>query len=481
MKPVGALDQVFLWLERRNQPMHVGGLILVRPPEGEAEGFAARVVERMRTATVAEPPFNQRLVRWLGGWFWDEDPQFDLDAHLHHLSLPAPGRIRELLALVSRLHGAMLDRGKPLWEMTIIDGLEDGRVAIYSKVHHAMVDGVGAMRMMVKMMSTSPDDTQTPPLWTLPARTRRRADESTPRRARSPLAMVAEAIAEAREGAASLPKVAKEVYRSFSSQRGPDEVSVFQAPTSLLNQKISASRRFAAQSFSLPRIKAVGKAYGATVNDVTLAMCASALRRYLMELRVLPTQPLIAMVPVSMRRDDSDSGNQIAIALSTLATDVRDPVKRLEVIVRAMRHNKERFSRMSQAEVMAYLSAVLAFNGVHLATGLFGRWKAYNVIISNVPGPSKALYWNGARVEGNYPMSIVLDHHALNITMTRYVDQIDFGLIACRRTLPHMQRLLDYLEDSLADLEAAIPATTRRRTRTLNRISRRDIADAAEG
>lgn len=449
MKPVGLVDQGFLWLERRNQPMHVAGLQLLRPAVDDPD-FVDRTVGLALAATHARPPFNLRLVRRAGMWFWDEDREFDVESHFHHLALPKPGRIRELLALVSKLHGNLMDRTKPLWEMYLISGLEDGRVALYSKIHHALVDGVAANRMLLRQMSESPADRELTPLWAI-ERKKREAD--TDGRRTGPFAVMAQAAAMAREQIGTLPGVAREVVRTIRARKDPDQVSAFSAPRSVLNQTISGARRFAAQSYSFKRMRAAGKALDATVNDVTLAMCASALRRYLREIDALPDKPLVAMVPVSTRKDDSESGNQVAMVLTSLATNVADPAERFQAILRSMTAAKERLARMSPAEMMNYLAVVMAPSGLNMATGLAPTWQAFNVVVSNVPGPKKTLYFNGARMDGTYPVSIVLDGQALNITLTSYGDDMEVGLIACRRTLPHMQKLLQYLEDGLAELE----------------------------
>jgi diacylglycerol O-acyltransferase len=449
MKPVGLQDQGFLWLERRNQPMHVAGLQLVTPPKGEP-GWVDRMVEMAKAATTAHPPFNQRLVRRGGMWFWDEDREFDVESHFHHLALPAPGRIRELLALVSKLHGNLMDRTKPLWEMYLISGLEDGRVALYSKIHHALVDGVAANRMLMRQMSEDPARGDIPPLWAMERKKRETDADATKT---GPFAVLAQGVAMAKEQLFAMPKVARELVSTVRARKDPDQVSVFQAPRSILNQRISGARRFAAQSYSFKRMRAAGKALGATVNDVALALCAAALRRYLLDLDALPDKPLVAMVPVSLRKDDSDSGNQVAMVLANLSTHLADPRERLDAIVRSMNNSKERFSRMSQLEIMNYLAVVMAAGGINMATGLAPTWQAFNIVISNVPGPRKTLYFNGARMDGTYPVSIVLDGQALNITLTSYGDDMEIGLIACRRTLPHMQKLLQYLEDALVELE----------------------------
>jgi diacylglycerol O-acyltransferase len=456
MRPVGLVDQGFLWLERRNQPMHVAGLQLLRPAPDDPD-FIERTVRLALGATHARPPFNQRLVRRGGMWFWDEDREFDVESHFHHLALPKPGRIRELLALVSKLHGNLMDRTKPLWELYLVSGLEDGRVALYSKIHHALVDGVAANRMLLRQMSESPDDKELVPLWAIE---RKKRDAEVEGQRTGPFAVMAQAVAMAREQLGTLPGVAREVVRTIRARKDPDEVSAFSAPKSILNQHISGARRFAAQSYSFKRMRAAGKALGATVNDVTLAMCASALRRYLQDLDALPERPLVAMVPVSTRKDDSESGNQVAMVLTSLATHLDDPEDRFKAVMRSMTAAKERLGRMSQLEMMNYLGVVMAPSGLNMATGLAPTWQAFNVVVSNVPGPKKTLYFNGARMDGTYPVSIVLDGQALNITLTSYGDDMEVGLIACRRTLPHMQKLLQYLEDGLAELEALAAAGT---------------------
>lgn len=450
MKPVGLVDQGFLWLERRNQPMHVAGLQLLRPPADDPD-FIERTVRLALAATHARPPFDQRLVRRGGMWFWDVDREFDVESHFHHLALPKPGRIRELLALVSKLHGNLMDRTKPLWEFYLISGLEDGRVAIYSKIHHALVDGVAANRMLLRQMSETPDQRELTPLW---ATERKKRDAEADGTKTGPFAVMAQAVAMAREQLGTLPGVAREVMRTIKARKDPDQVSAFSAPKSILNQHISGARRFAAQSYSFKRMRAAGKALGATVNDVTLAMCAGALRRYLLDLDALPERPLVAMVPVSTRKDDSESGNQVAMVLTSLATHLDDPEERFGAIMRSMTAAKERLARMSQLEMMNYLGVIMAPSGLNMATGLAPTWQAFNVTISNVPGPKKTLYFNGARMDGTYPVSIVLDGQALNITLTSYGDDMEVGLVACRRTLPHMQKLLQYLEDGLVELEA---------------------------
>lgn len=216
----------------------------------------------------------------------------------------------------------------------------------------------------------------------------------------------------------------------------------------------------AAQSWPLERIRRVKTAAGVTVNDAILAMCAGALRAYLQEQDALPDAPLIAMVPVSMRGDDDDtSGNQVGAILCNLGTDVEDAERRLRVIGDSMRSNKKVFSQLPKMQALALSAVSISALGLAMVPGFVGTTRPpFNIVISNVPGPRKPLYWNGSRLDGNYPLSIALDGQALNITMANNGDNLDFGLVGCRRSVPHLQRLLGHLEDSLKDLERSVGA-----------------------
>ncbi|MGZ3424878.1 MAG: WS/DGAT/MGAT family O-acyltransferase [Polyangiales bacterium] len=444
MKPLSPADQTFLWLEKRHQPMHVGGLMLARPPADAPRDYLQKAAEAMRASTSAEHPWNQQLTRKFGAWFWEADEQFEVEHHFRHLALPKPGRIRELLQLVSQLHAAPLDRSRPLWEMYLIEGVEDRRFAIYSKIHHALVDGVAASRLLQRSLSEDPDERDRPAPWA----------QKPPKRAGKHVeseGLGFHDIAEYVTG--SVPKVTRELVRTFREVRGDEGLVGVRAPRSIFNQRITGSRRFAAQSYSLERIRHVGKVHRATVNDVVLGMCASALRRYLLDLGELPQKPLIAMVPLSLRRDDSDSGNQVAMILANLGTHLSDPAERLATIQHSVKYAKQKYAQMTPAEIMGYTGTLLGPAGLNFLTGAAPRWQAFNVVISNVPGPKHPLYFDGAEIEGLYPVSIVVDGQAINLTLNSYVDKLEFGVIACARTLPHIQRLLEYLEAGLKELE----------------------------
>lgn len=450
MKRIPLMDACFLYVERRNQLMHVAGMMLLTPPDNDVEKFVETIKEMTRRYSTARPPFNQKAVQRMGVWFWEEDFKFSIDAHVHHLVLPAPGHIRDLLAQVSDLHGQRMDRSKPLWELYLISGLEDGRVALYVKIHHALYDGVAVMKLLNRATTDSPD-AEMLPLWAVATKQRTKEAGAVPA---NPYGAMIQAAKQIGPNTKSIGKVFSEAFRSlFGGRKNPDYVSVFQAPRTIFSQRISGERRFAAQSWSLERIRSVGKQYDATVNDVVLAMCGAALRRYLLDMDALPAKPLVAMVPVSLRKDDSEGGTQVALVLANLGTHLAEPQARLAVIAGSMNDSKQRFSRMEQREILGYLGLVMGLHLSNVALGVNPRWQAFNVIVSNVPGPKEVRYWFGARVEGIYPASIPIDGVALNVTLNTYAGNLEFGLAGCSRTLPHMQNLLQYLEEGLAELE----------------------------
>lgn len=453
-------DSMWLLAEGREHPIHVGGLELFRLPEDAGPDYLASLHrELINTEDVARlfRRTPRSPVNSIGQIAWDEDSKLDLEYHVRLSALPKPGRVRELLELVSRLHGSLLDRHRPLWEMHLIEGLEDNRFAVYTKVHHSMLDGVSALRLLQRSLTEDPKArTAIAPFQSRPSSDAKTEQDTTKQLAELPgkLGRQASGLAQSIGNFAKFgPTLASKIRRGL---REPGEMLPYQAPRSMLNVPITGARRFAAQDWPLHRLNEVRKATGTTVNDVMLAMCAGALRHYLLDLDALPDTPLVAAVPVSVRRDDSAQGNAIGGTLCELATDATDPASRLERIAESMRSGKDAFSGRSTLEV--FLLSAFAVGGLALQPlpGIPEMTRPpFNLIISNVPGPRRALYYNGAALEGLYPLSIPYDGQALNITCVSYVDRLSFGLTGCRRSVPHLQRLLDHLETALVELEKA--------------------------
>ncbi|WP_312324232.1 WS/DGAT/MGAT family O-acyltransferase [Acinetobacter schindleri] len=448
MRPLHPIDLIFLSLEKRQQPMHVGGLFLFQIPDNAPATFIQELVRDIRTSkSIPIPPFNN----YLNGLFWDEDQQFDLDHHFRHIALPKPGRIRELLTYISQEHSALIDRAKPLWTCHIIEGIEGNRFAMYFKIHHAMVDGIAGMRLVEKSLSHDPHGKSIVPPWCVEGPRAKRLKAPKVSRIKGVLSTLKGQLE-------STPRVIYELSQTVLKDMGrnPDYVSSFQAPSSILNQRVSASRRFAAQSFEFERLRRISKALGVTINDIVLTICSGALREYLISQDALPKKPLIAMVPASVRSDDSDVSNRITMILANLGTHKEDPLERLKIVRRSVLNAKERFKRMNANQILNYSAFVYGAAGLNIASGLMPKRQAFNLVISNVPGPQEPLYWNGARLEALYPASIVLDGQALNITMTSYLDKLEVGLTACRNSLPKMQNLLTHLEDEIQRFERIV-------------------------
>lgn len=445
MRPLSPVDFIFLSLEKRQQPVHVGGLFLFKIPENAPADFVHQLVEDIRNSrAVPVAPFNQVL----NGLFWDEDEEFDLDQHFRHISLPRPGRIRELLVYVSQEHSALIDRAKPLWECHIIEGIEGNRFAMFFKMHHAMIDGVAGMRLLEKSLSHSPTENRIVPIWAV-------VNNKLKRPKTSPISKTTKFLRLVNDQLHIVPNLSREIATTLFKDVGknPSYVSTFQAPQCIFNQPISASRRFAAQSYDLSRFRNIAKKLGVTINDVVLAVCSGALRSYLIGQRALPKKPLIAMVPVSLRKDDSTTGNQISMILANLGTHKGDPLERLNIIRCSVQNAKQRFGRMSKAEILSYSGLVYGMAGLNIISGALPRHQAFNLVISNVPGPREPLYWNGAQLDALYPASVLLDGQALNITLTSYMDKLEVGITACRRTLPRVQSLLTLLEEEIQTFE----------------------------
>ena len=446
MRSLTPSDQLFLQMEKRRQPIHVGGLFLFRPPEGAGEDFVYNLVQDMRSSH-AQPvfPFNQVLHK---GLFWKEDEMFDIDHHFRHISLPRPGRIRELLVYVSQEHGRLLERNMPLWECHVIEGIEDNRFGIYFKVHHSLVDGVAAMGLVKRAFSYSPEAMTTKPLWAV--------SSSKTRKNKAPASSgLLETLS---KQFATLPRVGAELVQNMKDYSEPNHVRTTQAPCTLFNQSVTSSRRIVAQSYDISRLNHIAKHFGVTMNDVVLGICAGALRTYLIGQQALPDKPLVAFVPVSLRKDNSVAGNQISFMLANLATHLDDPVERLKIISRTINDGKKRFKRMTQSEIINYTAIVYSLVGLNVITGLMPKRQGFNLIISNVPGSREPLYWNGARMDALYPLSIVMDGQALNITLASYVDKVEFCFTACSQAVPKAQKLIDLLEYQIDAYEMAIKA-----------------------
>ena len=461
--PIDPTSVGFLMTENRTMPMHVGGLALYDKPEGAGRNYTRDLYQQMLDVDEIAPLFlkhPKRSLKTAGQWVWAEDQEFDIEHHVRHSALPKPGRVRELLELCSRLHGTRLARERPLWEAHLIEGLRDGRIAIYTKIHHALVDGVSAMRLLQSVMSTDPDRRDLPPPWAArkQARTTSVEEEAEHSVGDVPLDAMRTAMGIGAE-AAGLPGA---LIRTLTAGvRNETSALSLHAPRTMFNTTITGSRRFAAQGWPLERLRGISRATGTTLNDVVLAMCSGAVRAYLLDHDALPDSTLVSMVPVGLNAKSAGSasdkgGNAVGAVMVKLGTDLADPADRLKLIHRSMLTGKEALGSMTPVQILAMSAIGMAPSIVTPMLRLHGIVRPpFNLIISNVPGPKKPLYMNGARMVGTYPLSIPIQGMALNITCNSYDQDMDFGLTGCRRSVPHLQRLLTHLDDEVAALEKA--------------------------
>jgi WS/DGAT/MGAT family acyltransferase len=461
---LGLLDTMFLYGERPDTMMHVASLMPFQPPEDASPSYLRDLVDEVRRHPVVQAPWNRKLRHGhlvpgpLQSWVVDKD--FDIDYHVRRSALASPGDERELGVLVSRLHSNPIDLSRPPWEMHLIEGLEGGRFAIYTKMHHSLVDGYTGVRLMARSLSTDPDDRDMPLFFSVPPRRRPRAeapagDSGLP----GDVATLARALAGQAGSAMTLTR--RIVGPVLGRDRSPYLVDRPRAPRSILNRRIGRNRRFATQQYELAHLKRLGAPYGATVNDVLLAIAGGGLRRFLSELDELPAAPLVAFLPVNVRpKGDEGGGNAVGAILATLATDVEDPVERLRRIRASTRSAKAQLEGMTREAILAYSAYLLAPGGLQAMSALTGIPAplplAFNVCVSNVPGPREPLYLRGSRMEAYYPASIPVHGMALNITVLSYAGTLNVGFIGDRDALPHLQRLAVHTGEALAELDAAV-------------------------
>jgi WS/DGAT/MGAT family acyltransferase len=467
MTPLGALDALFLHLETAATPMHVGALHLLEPPPGGGDLFVA-IARHLRARLASSPVFRRRLQPLplaLANPVWI-DGEVDMAQHFSRLRLPAPGTLRQLEAAVARLHAQALDRSRPLWQFVLIEGLADGGVAFYSKVHHAAIDGAAGVVLAQALLDAAP---VTPADEAEAVAGAADAGESP-----GPAALAAAALLRNGQAAVALLRRAPTLARGAlgalrGGALGAGLRGLALAPETLLNRPIDGRRSVATASLPLAPLRAIAAAQEATLNDVVLTLVGGALRRYLGARDALPERPLLAAMPVSLRAGgDTRMNTQATMAQASLATDVDDPLQRLRRVQAAAGTAKAMARTLRPAldlplpsvGVPWLLTAAAALYGSGLAERLP---KLANVVVSNVPGPAEPLYLAGARLRTWWPLSIVEHGLGLNVTVMRYVDSLDFGLVAARRLVPDATPLAEALQEAFAELAAAaLPPPARR-------------------
>jgi diacylglycerol O-acyltransferase len=459
LERLSGLDASLLYVETPNNQLHVTGILVFDPstiPGGysfeKMKAFMAGRLSRSPAFTrrIANVPFN------ISHPVWVEDPNFDLEAHIHRVGCPSPGGPEELGDLAGEISSIPLDRNRPLWDMWFVEGLEGGNVGLVAKMHHATIDGVSGANLMMHLFDLEPDPG---PIEELPDR----EGINNP----SELELFGWGLLWRARRPAMLPKTiaatAKGVARLVLNRSRPGAGAMatpFTAPPTPFNRAITPHRKVAYTRVPLADVRAVKDAFGTTVNDVVLAVCASAVRRWLIGRSALPSRPLIAGVPVSTRGEESASfgANLVSAMFVSLATELEDPVERLHAIHEATKGAKEEFKAIGADALQNWLE----FSGPRLfglAMRLYSQMEladrhppALNFLVSNVPGPPIPLYFAGGRLLGLYPLGPVLDGMGLNITVLSYQEEIGFGFVSCRELIPDLWDMAENIGPALQEL-----------------------------
>ncbi|HEY2613829.1 MAG TPA: wax ester/triacylglycerol synthase family O-acyltransferase [Reyranella sp.] len=478
---LSGIDASFLYLETPETPMHVAGLTYFQLPEGFEGNFYRHFRRFFESRLHTIPIFSKRLAPSLydldhPGWVDADD--LDLDYHLRETALPAPGTEAQLEEVIGRLHANTLDRSRPLWQFYVITGLENGQGVLYSKVHHAAIDGGAGMAINKALYDVTAVPREVAPPPPRPAAPKPAPSSPT---AVDPVKGIADIMGNMMRQQLKMweaaPAIVNAMTDAFLAKPGemPKALGTLQslvtqlptldAPKTPFNATITRERSYAARTISLGDAKAIAKAGGAKLNDVVMAVCSGALRRYLQEKGQLPDKPLIAGVPISLREPgDTRQNNQVSGMLCQIATDIADPAERLAAIVRSSSQAKQLAGTFRDAvpQDFAFVGAPILLQLVMLVYGRSGLADRLpmpmNVTISNVPGPPMPLYCAGAKVTALHPVSIAAHGAALNITVQSYMDALNFGLTADRRAVPDVGRLGDYLVEATDELKKAVVA-----------------------
>jgi len=462
LRRLSGFDTAFLAAERPGNPLHMMAVLVLDPssvPGGYTfEQLRDFVADRLPTLT----PFRRRLVEVPGGLarpYWSETGDIELDYHLRRVAVPSPGSPHEVAAMAVAMMERPLDRRFPLWEIQVVEGLEGGRIALLAKVSHAMMDGMAGMALMSQLVTETPE-----------APALHHSSSIVTDEVPGPIALIADAVPwlarrplrAMQAGAGTAMSLAKGMRRG--KRPAEDERPNLDVQRTWLNEALSPWREVAWCTLPLDQLRSVGRAHDATINDALLAAVSGAVREYALPRGVLPELPLVASVPIAVRHGGDDRANAISAVSVSLATDLEDPVERLEAIHAATTVGKsEKGGSLGESlAAWADVPPPLVFNLVadaYFDLDLAARMTPIcNLVVSSVPGPRHALYLAGARLEAVYPLGPIFTGVALNITAIGSGDHMDIGLVACREAVPDLWALADALPGALDELAATMSA-----------------------
>lgn len=447
-------DTAFLNMESGRHPFHIGALVILKVPDNAPANYFRQLTTTLGRLNEAWPIFNRKLDNPddPGSAHWIVEDDYHACRHVLHYALPQPGRMDELMQLVSRIHERQLDRHRPLWEAHIIEGLPKNRFAMYWKAHHALLDGAGALALSKGLLSTDPE---TPiDLGKAAAVVHRESQR------RSTLEALTAAGKGVLEKSRAIPEVTGLLAQmGMAALRGTDDTMKlpFTGPRTLFNTEIDSSRTVITCDLPFSRIRRIARETDSSINDVLLSICGGALRTYLREQQALPRRSLVAGLPVAVKLEEPHEGNQLSLILCPFFTNEGDALRRLRKIRRVTRSAKKQLAAISPTAAQGYSNLVLLPTMILTVTGNATKvTPAINAVFSNVPGSREKLYLEGAEVESLYPLSVITSGMGINLTVVSYATKLCFAITSCPREQPGIERLGKYLKDSYRDLAAAI-------------------------
>lgn len=451
MHKLSVIDAGFLVTESHHSPKHVASLQILQLPKGKGPAWLRKMLDELKQVPPGFP-FSHRLKdNSVMQPVLVPDERFDIDYHVRHSVLPRPGDERQLVETVARLHSNLLDRDRPLWEFHLIEGLSGRRFAFYTKVHHAIADGITFTRWFVESGSTSPRG-KSRPVWQRDGRPAQQAG------AGSLVNMLLDGVKLLGDGvktAVDLSALSARLLQKNLLERNRNAVLPLGAKRMSLNVPTGAARSFSICQFPIDEFSTTARVHGATINDLVMTLCDLAVHRYLAERGDTPDEPLIAYMPVNLRSGGADEGNVISLLQVRLASDHDDPLTALRQIHEASRSTREIYGSVGQSAIQLYSLAVamlpLAEELLHLDRFLP---PAINLVISNVPGPSRRMYFRGAAVLEAYPVTTLAPGVALNMTVSSYAGTLYFGLVGGRSAIPDLQRLTAFLAEAYREFQA---------------------------
>ncbi len=456
MQKLSSQDAGFLKIESAQCPFHVAGLMILKLPERARANYLRRLAGKFGRLNELWPVFDQQLrdPENLANAAWVQATDYRPERHVFHYALPQPGRMNDLLNLVTRAHEQPLDRAKPLWELHVIEGLSGDRFAVYCKIHHALVDGVGAMKMLQSLCSVSPTE----------ALDLNRAGAASERPAQhhslfEELGKVTRGLLQQYRAIPQLSGLL--AHMGAEALQGKTDVMrlPFTAPRSSFNTELDSRRNITVCDLSFNSVRSTARQAGGSINDVLLAVCGGALRRYLLEHGKLPRGSLVAGMPVSLKSPEAAAGNQLSYILSPFFTDEKNDLKRLRRVIKVTKGAKSDLGKLSVTASQDYYALIMAPTILLTATGNATRLRpVINAIFSNVPGSREKLYLDGAELQALYPLSIVTHGMGLNITVVSHVNKLCFAIVSCPAGESAMGVFGELLRESYRDLRQALRA-----------------------